>query len=70
MRRCKFTLVFFKALCHANPRAERYFAGSSSFQGTYFESSQIHQLIIMYRFDRTNHDILLFQSLKTLFACG
>ena len=24
-----FTLVFFKAACHANPRAERNFAGAS-----------------------------------------
>ena len=40
------------------------------FQDTYFESSQIHLLTIMYRFERTNHDILLnflFQNLYKLF---
>ena len=29
------------------------------FQDTYFESSQINQVIIMYRFEHSNHDILL-----------
>ena len=36
------------------------------FQHTYFASSQIHQLTIMYCFKYTNHDILLnilFQNL-------
>ena len=36
------------------------------FQGTYFESSQIHLLTIMYHFEHKNHDILLnflFQNL-------
>ena len=42
------------------------------FQDTYLESSQIHQLTIMYRFEHTNHDILLnslFQNLHKLFLC-
>ena len=30
VKRSNITLVFFKATCHANPRAERKFAGSSS----------------------------------------
>ena len=29
VKRSTFTLVFFKAACHANPEAERNFAGSS-----------------------------------------
>ena len=29
------------------------------FQDTYFESSEIHQLAIMYHFELTNHDIIL-----------
>ena len=36
------------------------------FQGTYFESSQIHLLTIMYHFEHKNQDILLnflFQNL-------
>ena len=40
------------------------------FQGTYFKGYQIHQLTIMYRFEHTNHDIILnflFQSLYKLF---
>ena len=40
------------------------------FQDTYFLSSQIHQLTIMYRFEHTNHDILiyfLFQNIYKLF---
>ena len=39
------------------------------FQPTYFESCQIYQLTIMYRFEHTNHDILqnfLFQNLYNL----
>ena len=31
LKRSNFTLVFFKAACHANPGAERSFAGSSSY---------------------------------------
>ena len=40
------------------------------FQDTYFKSSQIHQLTIMYCFGHTNHDIYLFilPSLQTLFV--
>ena len=42
------------------------------FQDTHFESSQIHSLTMMYRFEHTNHDILLTflisKSLQTLFA--
>ena len=40
------------------------------FQDTYFESSQIPLLTIMYCFENTNHDILLnflFQILYKLF---
>ena len=71
-----FTLVFFKAVCHANLRAKRSFAGSSLyilkhiFLRHIVESSQRHQLTIMYRFEHTNHDVLLnllFQNLYKLF---
>ena len=34
VKRSNFTLVFFKAACHANPGAERNFAGSSSYIST------------------------------------
>ena len=40
------------------------------FQDTYFESSQIYQLTIIYRFEHTSHHILLnfiFQNLFKLF---
>ena len=40
------------------------------FQDTYFETSQIHQLTIMYHFEHTNHDIILhflFQNLYKIF---
>ena len=40
------------------------------FRDTYFESSQIHQLTIMYYFEDTNHYTLLnflFQNLPKLF---
>ena len=65
--RSNFTLFFFKASCNANPEAERIFARSSSlYFKTYFCSSQIHQLTIMYHFEHANHDIplnFLFQNL-------
>ena len=40
------------------------------FQDTYFQSSQIRQLAIMYHLEHTNHDILLnflFQNFYKLF---
>ena len=37
------------------------------FQGTYFESSQIHHLIIVYRFKHINHDNPLVFFSQTLF---
>ena len=58
-----------------DPGAVRNQAGSANiFQDIYFESSPIHQPKIIYRFEHTNHDILLFffffkKSLQTLFAC-
>ena len=43
-------------------------------QDTYFESFQIHQVTIKYRFDHRNHDILLIffisKSLQAPFACA
>ena len=57
VKRCNFSLAFFKTTYHANPGTVRKQAGL--FQGTYFESSQIHQLTIMYRFEQRNHYILL-----------
>ena len=41
------------------------------FQDTYFESSQIYQLTIMYRFEQPVHDILLnflYQNLNKFFV--
>ena len=46
---------------------------ASIFEDTSFESSQIHQLTIMYRFVHTNYDIVLnylFQNLFNLFWGG
>ena len=62
------TLVFFKALYHANPGAEWNFAGSSLqiLNQIFLKSSQIHQLTITYHFGHTKHDIILnflFQNL-------
>ena len=60
VKRSSFTFVFFKAACHTNPGAGKtYIFQAHIFQDTYFESSQIHQLTIMYHFEHTNHDILL-----------
>ena len=43
------------------------------FSGTYFSSSQMHQITINYCFEDTNHDVLLkcfiSESLQTLSAC-
>ena len=58
IKRHNFTLAFFQDQVHI-------------FQDTYFESSQIHQLTIMYRIEHTNHDIpliFLFQKLMTCLA--
>ena len=62
IKRFYFTLVFFKVICHANSGAAGNQAGSSSyiFQKTYFESSKIHQLMIMDHFKCTNHILLIF----------
>ena len=43
------------------------------YQDTYFKSPQIHLLTIMYRFEHTNHNILLnflFQNLYKFFLRG
>ena len=43
------------------------------FQVKYLETSQLHQLAIMYLFEQTNHSIhrsLLFQNLYKLFLCA
>ena len=59
-KRSNFTLVIFKAAYNANPSAEKNGQDQvHTFQKGYFESSQIHQLTIMYRFERTNHGIHL-----------
>ena len=73
VKRSNFTLVFFKAACNANAGVERNFAVSSSYiLRQIFLNFQIHLVTIMYRFEHTNHDILLnflFQNLyKLLFA--
>ena len=62
IKRFYFILVFFKVICPANSGAAGNQAGSSSyiFQKTYFESSKIHQLMIMDHFKRTNHILLIF----------
>ena len=70
-KRSNFTLVFFKAACHAKPGAVKSEQDQVHIsQGTYVRSSQIHQLTIMTRFEHANHDILLnllFQKLYKLF---
>ena len=50
-----FTLVFLKAACHWKKFCRIKFI----YFKTYFEGFRIHQLIVMYRSERTNHDILL-----------
>ena len=73
VKRSNFTLVFFKAVFHANQVVKDNEQNQAHiFQGTYFESSQIHQLTIMYCFEHTDHDIHLkfyFKSFQTLFVC-
>ena len=60
VKRSNFTLIFFTAVCHDNPvAAKKEQAKIYIFQDTCFEISQIHQIIIMYRFEYTNHSILL-----------
>ena len=65
-------MVFLKSTCHAKPDAVRERTGSNSkFQDKYFESFEIHQPIIMYCFEHTNHDTFLTffsKPLQTLFA--
>ena len=65
-----FTLVFFKADCHANPAVVRKRASKThTFQDIYFESSQIHLLAIMLRFEYKNENILLnFKIFKNFFS--
>ena len=83
VKRINFTFVFFKAACHTNPCAVRKWAWSSPYilrQDTYFESSQIQQLTIMYHCEYSNilgykdierYSLKFFISkfLQTLFAC-
>ena len=71
VKRSNFTLVFFKAACHANPGAERNFAGSSLYILIHiFLKFSNKSAKIMYHFEHTNHNILLnflFQNLYKLF---
>ena len=63
VKRINFTLVFFKAACHANSGAKINFAASSLY-------ILRHQLEIVYRFEHTSHEILLnflFRILYKLF---
>ena len=64
IKRSNFTLVFFKTACCANPGAVR---NRAAFQDTYFDSSQIYQLTIMYHVVNTNHDIILNFLLQSLY---
>ena len=45
VKRSNFTLVFFKAACHANPGAERNFAGSSSYISRHIYISKVLKLV-------------------------
>ena len=57
VKRSNFILVVFKAACHINPGAEKNEQDlAHMFQHTYFKSSQIHQLTIMYCFEDTDYD--------------
>ena len=40
------------------------------FQDAYFESSQIHQLMIIYCSEHTNNEFFISKSLQTFFACA
>ena len=66
-----FTLLFFKAACHANPGAEKNFAGSSLYIliHIFLKFSNTSANNKMYHLEDTNHDILLnvlFQNLYKL----
>ena len=52
VKRSNFTLVFFKAACHAKPAEIRKRAGSCSYIST-------HIFQHTYHLKHTNHDILL-----------
>ena len=52
-----FTLVFLKLLVMVIlAQKENEEDQAHIYQDTYFESSQIHQLTIMYHFEHINHD--------------
>ena len=62
IKRSNFTLVIFKAACHADLGAER-----KCIEDTYFKSSKIHRLTKMYCFEHTNHDTILSFLFKKLY---
>lgn len=70
-----FTFVLFKTACHINPNAERIWVGSSPYILRHiFPNFKIHQLAIIYCFERTSDIYLnfLFQLLRKPFlrACN
>ena len=73
VKRSRFTLVFFKVACHANPGAERNFAGSSLYILIHiFLIFQIHQLTKMYHFEHIQIMIfswIFYVKIFTNFLC-
>ena len=70
VKRSNITLVFLKLLAMVNLELKFFLQDQAPiFQDIYFNSSQIYQLTIMYRFEHTNHVLLnfLFQNLYNLF---
>ena len=71
----KFTLVFFKTACHANPGAEKNFQGSSSyisrhvFQKIPNVSDNNYVLLWIYK-PRYSPKLFISKFLQTLFTCA
>ena len=52
-------LIFVKSGCHTNPVKKNKQGRVHISENTYFQTSRIHQLTIMYHFEHTNYDTLL-----------
>ena len=61
VKRSNFTLVVYKAACHADPGAGWNIAGSSL-----YKSFHIHQLTIKDTFEHINSYILIYLSFQSL----
>ena len=75
VKKSKFTLVFYKTACHANPGAEKIFEGSSSyiprhvFQKIPNISANNYVSLWIYK-PRYSPKLFISKFLQTLFTCA